>query len=298
MAAADLTRHEVFEVLTHSRARLLRSAALGDGLAAAVWRNAADATRYSRPSHHTLSLYLSGGHHTWRHEAPDLRGEPGRLCVMPAGHESRWVVGGEQSFVHLYFDEAQLAPLAVRLLDREPREVQVPDLTFVADAGVAAPLHALALLDWHDPQARLQANALGHEALAALLVAHATRGHRAPPRGGLSAPVRRRLVEWTEARLGEPLTIGEMAAVAALSEHHFARMFRTSFGIAPHAWVLWLRIERAKQLLRHSDAPLDEVARQCGLASASHLVNRFRARTGVTPGQYRQLRRRLPQQLS
>src|SRR6185295_4733872 len=124
MAAADLTRHEVFDVLTHSRARLLRSVSLGDGLAAAVWRNAEDATTYNRPSHHTLSLYLSGGQGTWRHEAPDRRGEPGRLCVMPAGHESRWVVGGEQSFVHLYFDEEQLAPLAVRLLDREPREVQ------------------------------------------------------------------------------------------------------------------------------------------------------------------------------
>ncbi|WP_457328529.1 helix-turn-helix domain-containing protein [Rhizobacter sp. P5_C2] len=284
----DLSRHEVFDVLAHSRAQLLRSATLGDGLAVAVWRNAADATRYSRPSHHTLSLYLSGGQGTWRREVPDLRGEPGRLCVMPAGHESRWVVGGEQSFVHLYFDEAQLAPLAVRLLDREPREVQVPDLTFVGDTRVAGPLHALAMLDWQDPQARLQANALGHEALAALLIAHATRGHRTPPRGGLSAHVRRRLVDWAEARLDQPVTIGEMAAMAALSEHHFARMFRTSFGIAPHAWVLWLRIERAKQLLRHSDAPLDEVARQCGLASASHLVNRFRARTGVTPGQYRQ----------
>jgi AraC family transcriptional regulator len=287
--APDLSRHEVFDVLAHSRAQLLRSASLGDGLAVAVWRNAADATRYSKPSHHTLSLYLSGGHGTWRREAPELRGEPGRLCVMPAGHESRWVVGGEQSFVHLYFDEAQLAPLAVRLLDREPREVQVPDLTFVGDGRVAGPLHALSMLDWQDPQARLQANALGHEALAALLVAHATRGHRTPPRGGLSASVRRRLVDWTEARLDQPLTIGEMAAVAALSEHHFARMFRTSFGIAPHAWVLWLRIERAKQLLRHTDAPLDEVARQCGLASASHLVNRFGARTGVTPGQFRRL---------
>jgi AraC family transcriptional regulator len=286
-AAPDLSRHEVFDVLTHSRAQLLRSALLGDGLAVAVWRNAADATRYSRPSHHTLSLYLSGGHGTWRREAPELRGEPGRLCVMPAGHESRWVVGGEQRFVHLYFDEAQLAPLAVRLLDREPREVQVPDLTFVDDGRVAGPLRALSMLDWQDPQARLQANALGHQALAELLVAHAMRGHRTPPRGGLSAPVRRRLVDWTEARLDQPLTIGEMAAIAALSEHHFARMFRTSFGIAPHAWVLWLRIERAKELLRHTDAPLDEVARQCGLASASHLVNRFRARTGVTPGQFR-----------
>jgi len=286
-ARPDLTRHEVFDVLTHSRARLMRSVSLGDGLAAAVWRNAQDATRYSRPSHHTLSLYLSGGHDTWRHEAPSLRGEPGRLCVMPAGHESRWTVGSEQSFVHLYFDEAQLAPLAVRLLDREPREVQVPDLTFVDVGPVAAPLRALAGLDWDDPQARLQANALGHEALATLLLRHARRGHGTPPRGGLSAAVRRRLVEWIDARLDQPLSIGELAAQAALSEFHFSRMFRVSFGMAPHAWVLRQRVERARGLLRGSMLPLDRVAQDCGFASASHLVNRFRAQTGITPAAYR-----------
>lgn len=293
-ASPDLSRHQVFDVLAHSRARLLRSVSLGDGLSAAVWRNAADATRYHKPTHHTLSLYLSGGHGTWRHEAPSLRGEPGRLCVMPAGHESRWVVGSEQCFVHLYFDEAQLAPLALRLLDREPREVRLPDLTFVDDGAVAAPLRTLSALDWQDPQARLQANALGHAALAELLLRHAERGHRTPPRGGLSSAVRRRLLDWTEARLDQPLTVGEMAAEAALSEHHFARMFRTSFGMAPHAWVLGRRIERAKQLLHRTALPLDEVARRCGLAGASHLVNRFRARTGVTPAAYRRLRWPVP----
>jgi AraC family transcriptional regulator len=284
--AAPLSGPAVFDVLSNSRARLLGSASLGDGLGAALWRNGRDATRYDRPGHHTLSLYLRGGQQTYRRDAPARRGEPGRVCVMPAGHESDWVVGGEQRFLHLYFQADQLAPLALRLLDREPREVALPDLTFVDDARLAAPLLQMARLDWSDPQSRLQANALGHEALAQLLVGHAGRTRLPSWRGGLAPAVRRRVAEWIDAHLAEPISVGDLAAQAALSEHHFARMFRVSFGVAPHAWVLSRRLAHAKGLLR-TTLSLEQVAQACGLASASHLVRRFRTLTGLTPGQYR-----------
>src|SRR6185295_1056799 len=93
---------DVFDVLSHSHARLHRHAALGDGLGVAHWSNAFDSTRY-RPGHHTLSLYLRGGHGTYRRDAPGERGGPGKLCLMPAGCDVDWVVGPQQTFVHLYF---------------------------------------------------------------------------------------------------------------------------------------------------------------------------------------------------
>ncbi len=91
-----------------------------------------------------------------------------------------------------------------------------------------------------------------------------------------------------EAHLDQPITVGQMAAWASLSEHHFALAFRQSFAVTPHAWVLARRIERAKTLLRdHPLWSLDAVAQACGLASASHLVRRFRQQTGVSPGRWR-----------
>lgn len=286
-----LIRHEVFDVLSRSRARLRASAPLGDGLAVAMWTNTRDETRYARPGHHTLSLYLAGGHGTYRTEAPSLRGEPGRVCLMPAGHESNWIVGGDQRFLHLYFDTAHLAPLALRLLDREPRDVGLPELTFIDDRVLSQPLQAIARLDWHDPHARLEANTLAHDMLARLVQAHAGRPQDSRVRrGGLAPAVRRRLADWIEQHLDEPLTVGQMAAQAALSEHHFARMFRVSFGAAPHAWVLQRRLDRARELLRGAGS-LEQVAQACGLASASHLVRRFRAQTGFTPGDYRRAMR-------
>ena len=286
-AASPSPPADVFDVLARSRARLHRRAALGDGLAVAQWSNSFDATRYL-PRYHTLSLYLRGGHGTYREDAPSERGAPGKLCLMPAGHEVNWVVGTEQTFMHLYFEPERLGPLALRLLDREPREVRLPELNFCDDPQLVAQLARLATLDWDDAGERIAANELGHAALAHVLARHAGRAPRADIRGGLAPALRRRLVDWLDARLAQPVTVGEMAAFCALSETHFAHAFRASLGVAPHEWIVARRIDRAAALLRSRRAPsLDEVARATGHASASHLVRRFKARWGITPGQYR-----------
>ncbi|MFL6699449.1 MAG: helix-turn-helix domain-containing protein [Vitreoscilla sp.] len=286
-AAAPSSPADVFDVLSRSRARLQRHAALGDGLTVAQWSNSFDATRYL-PRHHTLSLYLRGGHGTYREDAPSERGAPGKLCLMPAGHEVHWVVGSEQTFLHLYFEPERLGPLALRLLDREPRELRLPELNFCDDPELGASLARLATLDWSDAGERLAANELSHSALAQVIARHAGRAPRSAIRGGLAPALRRRLVEWLDARLAQPVTVGEMAAFCSLSETHFAHMFRASLGVAPHEWIVARRVDRAAALLRSRQAPsLDEVARATGHASASHLVRRFRTVWGMTPGQYR-----------
>jgi len=278
---------DVFDVLSRSRARLHRRAALGDGLAVAQWSNSFDATRYM-PDHHTLSLYLRGGHGTYREDAPGERGGPGKLCLMPAGHEVKWVVGSEQTFVHLYFAPEQLAPLALRLLDREARELCLPELNFADDPELVERMAGFVALDWTDSAGRIAANELGHAVLAHVLARHAGRAPRGGIRGGLAPALRRRLADWLEARLAETVTVGEMAAFCALSEAHFAHAFRASFGAAPHEWIVARRIDRAAQLLRQRRAlSLDDVARATGHASASHLVRRFKSIWGMTPGQYR-----------
>jgi AraC family transcriptional regulator len=79
----------------------------------------------------------------------------------------------------------------------------------------------------------------------------------------------------------------ELAAVAALSEFHFARMFKQSTGESPHAYVLRRRIERAKCLIAAHRLPLSRIASACGFASQSHFSARFREIAGVTPKCYR-----------
>ncbi|MGA9220636.1 MAG: helix-turn-helix transcriptional regulator, partial [Pseudomonas graminis] len=87
--------------------------------------------------------------------------------------------------------------------------------------------------------------------------------------------------------MAEPLSLGQLAGMCALSEYHFARMFRESFGLPPHQYLLARRLNRARELLRSTRKPLGEIALECGFASASHFSNRFKQSVGATAGEYR-----------
>jgi AraC family transcriptional regulator len=293
LAEPPFGMHSVCRTLGESNATLERFAWLGDQLAIAIWRRYTleAETVYERPGHHTLSCYLNGGYRTERHKLPGLYGAPSRLCALPGDHESRWWVRGYMHFMHLYFLPEHFTRRAVQELDREPRELTLADRTYFEHAQIAQLCQSLANETWEDPDGRLRANETSHEVLSLLLQAQSVHRPHAGLKGGLSAATRRRLRDFIDANLTGPLTLGALADVACLSEFHLARMFRTSFGLPPHAWIAQQRLDRARSLLRATDLPLEQVATRCGYADSSHLSHRFRAAVGATPSAFRRTMR-------
>ena len=134
----ELESLHVFQSLNRSpHARLEACAELGDGLSAAVWSNHHDAQDYQAPSHHTLSSYIGGGTVTFRRDRPGTKGGPDKLCILPAEHQSAWVINGEIRLAHVYFSPEQFALGCVTLLDREPRELPLAEPTFLEDGRQA-----------------------------------------------------------------------------------------------------------------------------------------------------------------
>lgn len=278
----------VCRTLADANATLERFAWLGDHLAIAEWTRITDEseTVYAQPGHHTLSCYLDGGYRTERERVPRY-GAPSLLCALPGDHESRWWVRGEMHFVHLYFLPEHFTQRAIRELDREPRELKLADRTYFEEARVASLLRSVALERWDDADGRLRVNETAHDVLSLLLREQSATRTDTPFRGGLAPAVRRRVRDYIDAHLSQPLTLGELAEVAALSEYHFSRMFRLSFGRAPHAWVAEQRLARARLLLRTTSLPLAQIAADCGYANAAHFSHRFRDAHGAAPNAYR-----------
>ena len=71
---------------------------------------------------------------------------------------------------------------------------------------------------------------------------------------------------------------------ARVSVFHFARQFRGAVGETPHRYVIRLRVERAKDLLR--DGRLSPAQVAVGFADQSHLRRHFKRLTGLTPRQF------------
>jgi len=109
----------------------------------------------------------------------------------------------------------------------------------------------------------------------------------APRRGGLAPFSLSRVREYVAAHLAGSIRLGKLAAVAGLTPFHFARAFKVSTGLSPHAYVVHCRIEEAKRLLTTSTLPISEIARRAGFRGSGQLATRFRAVTGHTPSTFR-----------
>ncbi len=112
-------------------------------------------------------------------------------------------------------------------------------------------------------------------------------------RGGLSAAAKRRTLELMEANLDENLPVQFLATAVGLSSAHFSRAFKETMGIAPHQYLLHLRLERSRRMLETNDASLADVAQRAGFADQAHFTRFFKREYGVTPGIILKSRRRL-----
>jgi AraC family transcriptional regulator len=142
-----------------------------------------------------------------------------------------------------------------------------------------------------------QANGLflGHVAMAVQIhfLAHYVGKSRPvrPHRSGLTARQLRIAKQAICENLDGGTSLSSIARDCGLSPGHFARAFAISVGQPPHQWLLEQRVDRARQLLSESALPLAEIAIQCGFADQSHFTRVFSARTGLSPGRWRCVRK-------
>ncbi|MFU2208729.1 helix-turn-helix domain-containing protein [Solidesulfovibrio sp. C21] len=111
-----------------------------------------------------------------------------------------------------------------------------------------------------------------------------------PPGRGLA-----RVRDYLREHWRDKVSLTELAELAGQSPSHVLRLFKREYGLPPHAYQSFLRVERAKALLAGTDLPAAAVAQEVGFADQSHLIRTFTPQVGATPNQYRlSLRRARP----
>ena len=86
----------------------------------------------------------------------------------------------------------------------------------------------------------------------------------------------------------QPLDIPALAAIAMVSEAHFIRTFRATFGETPHRYLQRRRVERSLFLLRETDRSVTDVCLDVGFNSLGTFSRTFREIMGQSPSEYRQ----------
>jgi AraC family transcriptional regulator len=92
---------------------------------------------------------------------------------------------------------------------------------------------------------------------------------------------------YIEEHLTEVIKLSELCAVANLSEVHFHRVFKETFGMTPYAYILKRRIEFACDMLKTTSFPSYRIATECGFYDISHFSKYFRRIIGQSPAEWR-----------
>jgi AraC family transcriptional regulator len=105
------------------------------------------------------------------------------------------------------------------------------------------------------------------------------------PKGKLSAFQLKNVIEFVCSKIQGILTLEELAAATHLSVFHFSRLFKNTVGVSPYQFVLGMKIEHAKKLIRRR-APISDIAYTLGFTDSAHFCNAFKKYTGLSPLQF------------
>ena len=234
-----------------------------------------------------LGMLLRPGSMEFGHRRSEMRqamfnaGEMG-LCTP---HSEQWI--GSADMEHLIVSISDVALAAA--CDGAGGRVELHPRWKMTDARLSSLLAAVNSERVAGfPSGRLFLDSVEQALAAALVNGYAVRhGPVRAYRGGLSPARLRRVKELVHAKMEDELRLHELAQSVGLSTAHFSEMFRKSTGETPHQFVLRLRVERAKEMLRSAESRVLDVAIACGFKTQQHFARVFRQLCGASPTEYR-----------
>jgi len=109
----------------------------------------------------------------------------------------------------------------------------------------------------------------------------------------------RRIVQaklYIDDHYGDSIDLNNIADEAYFSKFHFIRAFKNTYGKTPHQYLIYVRIEKARELLK-TGTPVSEVCYTVGFESLSSFSGLFKRLAGLSPSAYVAQQQNLQQQI-
>lgn len=223
----------------------------------------------------------------WKEE----RVGPGIMSLMGAGQASDWEWPARIDVSHLYLSSELMADMAATAFEQDYRRLETMDVLKLVDRKLLALGDALA----QELRSPGDGGNLFVDSVASALSLHLIRNYHRNASAGdaagaglrLTPAQRARVLDFIEAEISRNFKLTEMAKASGLSEFHFLRCFKNTFGESPHHYVLDQRVRLAVERICRTGLPLAEIAFATGFSDQAHMTRAVRKVTGLTPGAMR-----------
>ncbi|MET4033391.1 AraC family transcriptional regulator [Bradyrhizobium sp. JR7.2] len=212
-------------------------------------------------------------------QAVDHVPRTGTLAITPAGSDSSGDAVGNADLILVAIDPGQLALVAA---EASAPGAQLSDFLLGYDHALFDLARTLAL----ESAGEYSSGPLFWDEVASGFLDSLVARHSSPLkdaiRGVLGKDVLGRIREYVMSHLDEAIEVATLAEIAGRSPFYFTRMFTRTVGIAPHRYIVHLRLRRAIELIRSGQYALAQVALCTGFADQSHLTRWMRRVHGVS----------------
>jgi AraC family transcriptional regulator len=222
-------------------------------------------------------------------ECVGLELNPGFVTVVPKGLGIRWSWDTPISVCQLTLDPDFLCRVAEQTFGLDPSEVELVFSEREHDPVISTIASTLA----REAITGDAGSGLYAESLAGILAVHLLRNYTAngaapaaaDSDSSLPRPVAK-AIAFMQANHGRDIELKDIAAAAHLSPYYLARIFKRATGLAPHQYLIRVRVNNARSLLAAGAGrgSLAEIAAAVGFSDQSHLTRHFKRAFGVTPG--------------
>lgn len=100
------------------------------------------------------------------------------------------------------------------------------------------------------------------------------------------------VVDYMYSHYAEEVSLDDLAVVSGYNKFYLCRLFKKHFNMSPQEYVIQLRIQRAKELLRDTEMPIQNIGNLTGIHDPNYFYRLFKSRSGVSPASYRKNTRR------
>lgn len=217
--------------------------------------------------------------------------QPGNLVFTSMNPGSRMAGKGPFHSITFYITPERLHERSRRLLDGGEPSFHVLHSKHFRDEAVEVLMKRLVHQFQREPIAgqQMTSDDLVDDIIRRLLVLSDSRLPESSVDDRLTPESVARAIDYMQAHFADDINRDDLARVAGVNAAHFTRLFRQTLGIPPKQYLLKIRIDHVKQLLRYGsqELSLSEIALRCGFFSQSHMGREFRRQVGTTPHLYR-----------
>jgi transcriptional regulator GlxA family with amidase domain len=209
----------------------------------------------------------------------------GGLCTGAYVLAKAGLLKGKRATIHWNVQHSLDEMFPETLLTQTP--IQIDGNRMTTAGGVASIDLMLELIERHH-EARLSNRVAEQLMYSNIQIVQKTTSITAADRKRTISPKLKRVIRVMEENLERPLKGARLAYHVNLSTRQLERLFHKFFNQSPIRYYNGLRLQRAYDLLLHTDMTLIDIAFACGFGSASSFSKNFQKKFGVSPHQTRQ----------